>query len=460
MSSTKHLGVIAQTSTNPPTQAEQTSLAKINQRRFHLLNLAREIRPQERLRHCCKTPRARTAQVVGYYQYDHASGKKSARIDGLQHCGSSSCPVCAYRRAKHDQQNLRVALSQAEKLSLHPLMVTLTLSHNVTNNLKPLHDALNDAYQATFSTGGWWSRFAAEFGICAKVTSWEVMIGEHGFHPHLHVLLFLDTELRGDHLIDFQEPLRGKWHKQIVKRGFDADYEHGLDVLIANSKIASYIAKWGRDPIDSSRDCASEALPSIRQQRGGLTMFQLLAASDSTSDDCAAFAEMLRIADHKVAAKLAARMWGEYFDVFKGKPRLFWSQKARAALDLDNALEQYDRANPAPQKESVKMVAISAHGSHGWQRIHHYPTVDNIAGECAFVDLRADFWSLVRMGDAFALADWLRDKEIDAEILAPDYWHNIPRLMWFGALSREHQPASITLAAMDSWSTPRVTYSN
>ena len=83
------------------------------------------------------------------------------------------------------------ALAAAKALGLHVKLLTLTIPHGIGDDVKVIVRKLLAAWKRT--TNGKAAKDLRELlGLKAFIRAFEVTYGANGFHPHLHVLLFLD----------------------------------------------------------------------------------------------------------------------------------------------------------------------------------------------------------------------------------------------------------------------------
>ena len=75
-------------------------------------------------------------------------------------------------------------------------MVTLTAPHTVAMALAMLLLLVAGAFRSVIS-GRPWLRLKDQLGIVGTIRSLEVTHGPNGFHPHLHVLVFVEGSLAG-----------------------------------------------------------------------------------------------------------------------------------------------------------------------------------------------------------------------------------------------------------------------
>lgn len=171
-----------------------------------------------------------------------ASGK--AYYSGVSVCGSVwVCPVCASRISQARRDELGMALSNNNNLV--PVMASITLQHYRSDKLKKLIDTLNDSLRE-MKQGRWWKNFTRRYGIKAHVSSLEITFSEqHGWHPHKHVLFFLDVSGGEPDIEALKAELIERYTNLVREKGMYASEFHSIDVTFCGDDISGYISKWG-----------------------------------------------------------------------------------------------------------------------------------------------------------------------------------------------------------------------
>jgi hypothetical protein len=185
-----------------------------------------------------------------------------------------------------------------------------------------------------------WQKFKESVALRGMARALEVTHGAHGWHPHLHVLLFTD-ELNGNELIQAQKWLSERWARIVLTElggHFGPDAEHGCDFRPCNK--VDYLAKIGLELTMAANKETSH------QNR---TPFQL--AQSSVDGD-----------------PVAATLWREFCDEFKCARMLTWSKGIRELADLGAEIADADLAAEADgHVANVQTVAILT--SCGWRQI-------------------------------------------------------------------------------------------
>lgn len=158
---------------------------------------------------------------------------------GVLSCGSVwACPVCASRIYTGRADELKAAMQRWQGITL---LLTATVRHAMGDDLKRLRQALAAAWRSLWA-GKAGMRRRKQWGLAHTVRGLEVTHGEHGWHPHLHVLAFCKMK-PSEQLVT---ELREAWSRAVEKRLGSAhvpSFERGLDVR--ETRSAEYLAKLG-----------------------------------------------------------------------------------------------------------------------------------------------------------------------------------------------------------------------
>jgi hypothetical protein len=246
---------------------------------------------------------------------------ESSAYRGLITCGSVwACPICSQKITEARRAELSKAVATCP---YHLVMLTFTLQHTAGDSLPELLQALKAAYKRFFN-GRAWAALAAELGVVGRVRSLEVTHGSNGWHPHIHVLLFLQRPIPIDTL---KSTLQPRWATAVAKEGRYALTDYGLSVQGSNDVAAAYLAKMGLEDVTVPQEDSEgwtlthELIKSSmkKARRGGRSPLQL-------------------VADYQVGDQEAGQLWLQYYWAFKGEKQLVWSKGLRALLGLDDEL--------------------------------------------------------------------------------------------------------------------------
>lgn len=312
--------------------------------RYDLQDCARALLPDHRVARCCHTPTG--GLVAVNYHAEHGT----ASYGGLQTCGSVwACPICAAKIGARRSEEVAAGASAWRARGGHLYMLTLTVRHDITRSLSSLHENINAAYRR-MRQGRMWQLAIIRWGLIGSITAREHTHGKNGWHPHLHVLLFVTDDLK-ERLTDLEQWIAKRWAAVLSELGEDADLEHGTDVRPADDNAARYIGKlqagWG-----IAGELAGAAGKAGRQ--GNKTPAQLLDLAASGS-------------------KAAGELYREYVAATAGTRWLVWTPNLRHLCGLeeektDDEVVAEETAEAAPllvlSREQWRWVC--GNGLRGW----------------------------------------------------------------------------------------------
>ena len=178
-----------------------------------------------------------------------------AGVRGIATCGSSKgCARCGavIRSVKGEEIQYFSAAHLDRGRCL--LFLTLTVPHEHGEDLEPLLEGLQRAWSKTIA-GRPWMGFKRQYGVLGQIKVVEVTLGRNGWHPHLHVLLFVDRpplDPEGDDVRAMEAWLASKWHVMVDRwiGGRRTLPGVGAKLLVVNggvgakeTTLATYLAK-------------------------------------------------------------------------------------------------------------------------------------------------------------------------------------------------------------------------
>lgn len=309
------------------------AISERKKRRRHAYEIRDGLRPigtkrvaacgRRRIAHDVEVVR-RTAKRESGATYQHAYYR------GLLRCGSVwECPVCALQIRAERGDELKRAVEFWGPANV--AMLSLTVRHGLGHDLTSTRRGLADSFQRLIR-GRPWKRFCRKYGLAYHVRAVEVTHGVHGWHPHVHVLLFLETPLSPTELDAATTWLQERWCN-CVRRALGSAFvpnEHGAD--LRESKRADYLAKFSFELVD----------PGTKRGRGkNRTPLQIAtsAATGRSPDDEA--------------------LWVTYCSGMRGAKMLTWSDGLRAAVELDAEKSDEEVVDGEEQKEAEIVAVIS-----------------------------------------------------------------------------------------------------
>ena len=233
---------------------------------------------------------------------------------GLVTCGSIwACPVCSAKIRNARAQEIAAAAASWHQAGNTVLMVTLTAPHDLGMPLADLLPVIAKGFTSVIA-GRAWLRLKDRIRIAGQIRSVEVTHGPNGWHPHLHVLVFIDGQAGAEHLALLGVHVRSKWRRFIVRAGYRPPSDlHGvkIDVCTSAAEAGLYIAKT-QDGKSPGNEMARADLKSGRA--GHRTPFELLGEIADTGD------------------LAGLPLWHEYEKATKRHQAITWSKGLRKLL--------------------------------------------------------------------------------------------------------------------------------
>lgn len=304
---------------------------------------AKEAKDQHRTCWCHRGVVSATDSVALYRQ---VSGK-SARMHGVTTCKSVwVCPTCSAKICAVRQAELFKGMKTWIDDGGFTWLMTLTFPHEFGIPLAELMLKFGKA-KSHFKNCKTYKRILAKGVRKGSVSSLEVTLGEHGWHPHQHDLIFATKDAFGDvtelefgrlmsALID---ELKHAWYLSLRKSGLCEQHQmsdvlaHGLDVR-GGQYAAEYVAKFGHE------------------QKWGLSREVTMHASKTGSDTKGAHPFQL-LAWAQEGDGLAVDQFREYAQAFEGKRMLSWSRGLKKELTGADEISDAEAADSEMPEEVV-----------------------------------------------------------------------------------------------------------
>jgi hypothetical protein len=328
----------------------------------------------------------------------HSPAESRAHYSCVEVCSSVwLCPVCAAKIAERRRAELIEAVAQVEAQGGAVLHLTYTVRHDRHDDLANLVERFGRAYQRLTGHRTYRTLIRPTYQIFGSVRALETTHGEHGWHPHYHVLLFLSHPLTDAELARLEVELRALWVRAAALDGLSMN-EHGFKLRAGVGAGNAYVAKWGmEDELTKSH--------IKRGREGGSSPWDLLRAAGAGDGR-------------------SAHLWREYAGVFKGRRQLMWSPGLRALLGLEDEKSDSEVATTLPD-DAVHLGWITL---ADWLIVLRYGKRGQLLNVAGVGD-----WGLCRQFlaelRAVRLADRLRrGLEPPASLLLPEQLHFFARL--------------------------------
>jgi hypothetical protein len=217
-------------------------------------------------------------------------------------------------------------------------LLSFTASHTREDALSDLLDKHADAHRR------FWSQRSVKqalkrSGSVGRITGQECTYGTRsGWHPHRHVLCFVDSISESDEAL-----LKREWVASCKQAGLSCTYERGLDVRGGDNRVGQYLAKLGLEV----------TLVNAKKGRaGGMAPFQLL--------------------DWAEDLPLARDLYQEFACAMKGKRALWWSRGLKKRFGIDEVSDEELVEAPAEEDEILRALLhrdglrlLSRHAAQG-----------------------------------------------------------------------------------------------
>lgn len=258
---------------------------------------------------------ARCAWSLGQAVGIMHDGSRPAGYSGIERCGSIwACPHCSAVIRAGRAAEIEQAVSAHQETGGSVVFFTGTLRHHQADKLEVTMDAILEGWRR-LTAGRPWKRIKEKYQVSGYIRSIEVTHGGHGWHPHAHVLMFLDSDISSDQLDELRPKLYELWARSVERAGGKRPTEKGLDLQKLDSDgklLAKYLAKVQDEKKRPQGWSAGAEMTRSDVKRGrgsSITPFQLL------DGDLEGYTEEQR-----------ARLWREYYQVSKGRRAITWSR--------------------------------------------------------------------------------------------------------------------------------------
>lgn len=308
--------------------------------KYYLLHLAKRLMPDNRIRICmAHIQHGKTGvDLMRSEEYQYAW------LSNLQRCGLGwICAFCSTRKSEQDRAVMVEAITTNMDRFI-PMLVTLTMAHYPSEQLKDLLIALGGAYRVMQQCREW-KLFVEDIMLEGTIRALEVThSNSHGWHCHYHVLWLLNREilavardLYGIGLSDvelIEEIARAArntlstyhWRPALVSQGRHCTDERGVTVSVGHSEIIGYIAKYGYMPENNVGDYWDIESELTRH-----------SAKTAKSEGRTTW-DLLR--DYGEGDKRAGALFVEFALATKGLNQLRWSPGLKEKLGVTDELEE------------------------------------------------------------------------------------------------------------------------
>jgi hypothetical protein len=331
---------------NPPTvvnrkrrDLDRAERAQDRRRKAYILRDALRTISSKRVQGCGRRRIAAQVEVVRR-PYNGVPGKKlyKAHFRGLLRCGSVwECPVCAMQIRAERSREVEAAVTAwgIERV----VMLSLTVRHGLGHDLCTVRKGIANAFRRLIN-GAPWTRFKAKYGLRHFIRAMEVTHGPNGWHPHLHIQVFLDAPLDDTQAAAATDWLSKRWLDCVLKvlgAEHAPDSEHGVN--LRPTKRGDYAFKMALELVEAG---------TKRGRPGHRTPWQIAADYAAHGRDSDAV------------------IWRSYTHGMRGAQMHHWSRGLREAIGLGAEDTEQDIVNgeQLPDDEVVAVLDPS-----GWAAI-------------------------------------------------------------------------------------------
>jgi hypothetical protein len=246
-----------------------------------------------------------------------------ARYGGLMVCGSIHvCPVCSANIRHRRMLDIEAAALRWLDDGGQLVMVTLTTRHHAGMPLADLWGMMSKAWHVTTS-GRRGMADREHWGMLGYVRATEVTHGLNGWHPHLHVLLFVQGDAE-QIAAEVGATWGQRWRTYIASQGWPApSLERGVVVSpVTGSTVGQYLAKC-QDGL------GGDWSPAHELARGDLKL--------SRGESVTPFGLLERICE---GCMTSLAVWREWEQASKGRRAIEWSRGLRDRLGIEDVSDQ------------------------------------------------------------------------------------------------------------------------
>lgn len=262
---------------------------------------------------------ARCGQAMGSVSI--SGGDRSTKYHGIETCGSIwACPVCSSLiRSVRSNEISEAAMKHIDNGGKLILM-TETIPHKKSQSLGELLAIVPEAWKRQRQSRSVKSALKSCM-VTGTIRTLEITVGTNGWHPHLHVLIFIED--KNIDCTDLKLAYKNSWSTITNNLGADKVNEHGFDwqESIDGQVLASYISKVQEKSANWSvgAEMARGDLKHGRNKNGyqaHITPFDLL------DNQCG-----WPVSERK-------KLWLEYVKSTKGKRAITWSRGLKKLFEI------------------------------------------------------------------------------------------------------------------------------
>ena len=264
-----------------------------------------------------------------------------AHWSGVLHCGSPwVCPVCARKISARRGEDIEGAVAEWLAGGGQVFFATLTVPHLRRYALEWLLEGFSRARRRLWSHRRW-REWKFRHIVPGVISAFEITYGLNGWHPHLHVLIFVAGDPATPE--DLHEVLWSIWSDAVLAAGLGEASPEALHVVEVGPREAGAIAAYTAGGSGKHWGIGAEMAGQV-VKRGGLSPFELLAVAAGR-----------RVLDW-LPQERAVALWREYARATRGRRHLVWSPGLAEVLGLRSVSDE-ELANAEGDGEEVLKIS-------------------------------------------------------------------------------------------------------
>lgn len=317
---------------------------KVRALRWQMKSVVNRLLPESRTSKCHLFRSPLTGGGLSGIEVHKTCEHNKAFYTGLMSCGSVwNCPVCAAKISERRRTEMQIALDLAQDAGLKPFLVTLTNSHGIGDDLADIKAKQLKALRKLSIGKNSIKNTLRRQGIdqVGFIRTYEITHGKkNGFHPHFHIIVFIDSDLETKYILDdLKQTYFKRWFSACEKVGLPLPSEkHGVDVKNGDF-AARYVTKWG---------LADEMTKTLhkKSKKDGLSPWGLLQAIFENDNP-------------EYPREYATGLFYAYSRIMGGTRQLFWSVGLRDYLGMTDEIDDETIANQETDETSELLATIS-----------------------------------------------------------------------------------------------------
>ncbi|HEV7368953.1 protein rep [Arenibaculum sp.] len=257
---------------------------------------------------------------------------RGAAFGGVMTCGSVwMCPVCAAKVTEGRRQEVAQAIEAHLAAGGRVYMAAFTAPHDRRMTAQELRGLIAGSWRR-MQGGKRWKAAKVKADLVGTVRALEVTHGDHGWHPHLHVLFFFGADADPDEVDAFGVFLFEQWARIIRKLGYGEcnPAVWRFEEARSSDDAGDYVAKWGAD-----REVTKGHAKLGR--KGGRSPWQIL--TDIAAGD-----------------RRSIMLFREYAAAFKGARQLTWSGGLKQRYGIVDVSDEVIAETAAEHEEAAPLA--------------------------------------------------------------------------------------------------------